>query len=200
LQQHVNNIINRHYSPELTQNYGYIAGYTEEAPSIDSSNEDQSEFTSEVNDYNSDDQLDIESTYSDYEITTSDEEELTAPIEPITPLFEEESDENSGSESNFDENEVSNECVPILDDEPGEENIPNDSDQLAVTKSFPNTSGLGLKTGDVHQALPTYHLSYNSSYQDSSNVESSENKSTIDYVLEKQKTDMPDIVDSDGGE
>lgn len=180
LQQHVNNVINTHYSAELTQASGHIAG------------EDGN---------NSDDQSDVQLTYFDYDITTSDEEELTAPLEPITPLFEEEdSDENNESEleSNFNEKEVSNESASEV--EPGEKDVLSTRDQLTETKSFPNTSGLGLKTGDVHQALPTYHLSYNSFYQDNSEVENSENKSTIDYVLEKQKTDMPDIVDSDGGE
>jgi len=198
LQHYVNNVINTHYSAQFTQ---AIAGYTEEASSIDSSNVDHPESTLGIDGNNSDDQSEVESTYFDHEITTSDEEELTAPLEPITPLFEEEdSDENneSESESNFNEKEASNKSA--LDVESGEEDVPSTRDPLSETKSFPNTSGLGLKTGDVHQALPTYHLSYNSFHQDNSEIESSENKSTIDYVLEKQKTDMPDIVDSDAGE
>ena len=44
-----------------------------------------------------------------------------------------------------------------------------------------------------------YSFMFNENFEDENKNSSDNNQSPIDWVLEKQQTEMPDIADSDGG-
>ena len=210
MQRHVNNYINTNHADELTAYYEGIIGTRPETPISDSSNEnpresdyeDQSDEGSSVSG-NGSSESDSEGRY---EPTPSEIDSILASpgLGPLSRDLDWNYSESETSESNLDQGGEDNQSKS----EPGKVDIPNDKDSSIQDISYPNTSGLGLKTGEVHKALPPYHSPSSAVYTDNTNssdpgnsdVGSIDKNSTVDFIVDKQATEMPDIMDLDGGD
>ena len=103
--------------------------------------------------------------------------------------FNQDNDSNvSNTDNQYNDNNVSN-----INNQDNDSNVPNTDINQSLDENKSNLdSDKKYITDDALDINDTLHMFYDES--------SVENQSTIDYILQKQQEEMPDIMDSDGGE
>jgi hypothetical protein len=177
---------NSQYSDELDQS---DSGSSYDSSVYHSANTHQDESSSSDSDSNDNAPIVHNSLNSDNNLSDTNIDPHSSPESNDDNMSDTNINQSSSPESNDDNMSDTN----INQSSSSESNNDNMSDTNINQSSDQNKSNSDEKllTDDALDVSDTLHMFYD---------ESSVKKSTIDFVLEKQQEEMPDIMDSDGGE
>lgn len=133
-------------------------------------------------DSNSEDYQSANSHIDDLDQSSSDLDDNSLDNVQVSSTHDSESDkDNQSCGDNLESNQDNNQHQSVTD---VDQCINQDESNLSSDKK--------LMTDDAPDLSDTFHMLFSDPPV--------ENKSTIDFVLQKQQEEMPDIIDSDGGE
>ena len=176
LREYVQQVINTTITPQFMQEFEYhMANHRTDLSEFES--RDNSQYSDEMYESDTDNSEDYQSatTHIDHSDSSSDSDPDDNPPSSGQGLnlANNESDEN---------NERNSEVGQSNDDQGSNQYSDNNESSVNSDKNL---------TEDVLDISDTLHMFFD---------DSEKNKSTIDFVLQKQQEEMPDIMDSDGGE
>jgi hypothetical protein len=177
LREYVQQVINTTITPQFMQEFEYqMANHRAGLSEFES--RDNSQYSDEISESDSDISDDYHSatTHIDHSDSGSDSDPDDNPPSTGQGL-------NLGNNESDENNERNSEVDPSNDNQESKESSDNNESNVNSDKNL---------TEDVLDISDTLHMFFDEP--------SEKNKSTIDFVLQKQQEEMPDIIDSDGGE
>jgi hypothetical protein len=189
LVEYVQEVIDTNIAPQFIQTFeslmaNHRAGLSEYESRDNSQYSDETDQSDSIFESDSDDYVSTVTHHDEFNSDNSDNYESA---------YTHMEGSNSSSESNSDFNTFSND--EELNNESNQFDVMNESSSYIGQNDNNSESNVSYNknlTDDALDLSDTFHMFFDES--------SDENKSTIDFILEKQQEEMPDIMDSDGGE
>ena len=177
LREYVQQVINTTITPQFMQEFEYhMANHRAGLSEFES--RDNSQYSDEIDESDTDNSDDYKSatTHIDHSDSSSDSDPDDNPPSTGQGL-------NIGNNESDENNERNSEVDQSNDNQESKQSSDNNESNVNSDKNL---------TDDVLDVSDTLHMFFDE--------HSEKNKSTIDFVLQKQQEEMPDIMDSDGSE
>ena len=177
LREYVQQVINTTITPQFMQGFEHhMANHRTGLSEFES--RDNSQYSDEIDESDTDNSDDYKSatTHIDHSDSSSDSDPDDNPPSTGQGL-------NIGNNESDENNERNPEVDQSNDNQESKQSSDNNESNVNSDKNL---------TDDALDISDTLHMFFDES--------SEKNKSTIDFVLQKQQEEMPDIMDSDGGE